>query len=123
LKILEQLEAYGADFTRTESDETPLFLAARKMLYAGDNKESAQRNAECVRYLMQFDKNVTEPDGDNILLYAVIVEDYQLVEDIFKLYPELIYQSSPEGLSILEYAEKNASKGMFVYLRKRTEAV
>jgi len=26
-------------------------------------------------------------------------------------------------LSILEYAEKNASKGMFVYLRKRTEAV
>jgi len=120
LKILEQLESYGADFTRAESGESPLFLAARKMLYARDNKESVRRNADCVRYLMRFDKNVTEADGDNILLYAVLVEDYQLIENILKLYPELIYQIGPDGLNTLEYAEKNASKEIFDFLSKRT---
>lgn len=107
LAMIKLLANYGADVTKAESASSPLFKAARKMIYT-KNAERKSYLSECIKYLLMFDKNLVDEKGISILHYAVIVDDISLTEQLLEE-KQLINLTTDNGQTALFEAVKNNS--------------
>lgn len=82
-EILKLLIYYDADVTKTASGISPLFRAARKMIYSDDEKRKTYL-AKCVEMLLIYDDNLIDDNGMSILHYAVKADNIALARVILE---------------------------------------
>ena len=122
LEMLKLLKKYDADLTMAECGTSPLFLAARKMIYS-ENIEQKVNYADCVTYLLQYDTNLIDEKGYSILYYATLADDLQLMGEIISSHRELINHVSANGQTPIFEAVKNNSVEAVRLLKEKGAAL
>ena len=108
LEMIKLLVNYGADVTIAESASSPLFEAARKMIYT-NSEERKDYLAECIEYLLMYDKNLVDENGISILHYAVMADNISLIKQLLEDEKQLINLTIDNGQTVLFEAVKNNS--------------
>ena len=106
--MIKLLVDYGADVTKAESTSSPLFEAARKMIYT-KSEERKNYLADCIRYLLIFDKKLVDEKGISILHYAVMADNISLIKQLLEDEKQLINLTIDNGQTVLFEAVKNNS--------------
>ena len=117
LEILKLLISYGADVTKSASGTSPLFCAARKMLYT--NGERREYFTSCVKYLFMHDENLLDEKGYSLLYYAVWSDNVLLMKYLMENEKHLIDLTASNGQTVLfEAVKKNSLEMVKVLIEK-----